>query len=71
MLRDKTFNIAKNRKHNRRQRGVASMVYKFFDKKKKVLQLLMHFKTFQDNLIAYQTKYGLIKVFTIHQWNNG
>ena len=67
MLPDKAFNIAKNRKHNGRQRGLASMVYSFFDKKKKVLQLLMHFKTFQENLIAYQTKYGLIKVFTIHQ----
>ena len=30
ILRDKAFNIAKNPKY---QRGVASMVYKFFDKK--------------------------------------
>ena len=33
VLRDKTFNIAKNPKHDGYQRGLASMVYKFFDKK--------------------------------------
>ena len=33
VLRDKAFNIAKNPKYDRYQRGVASMVYKFFDKK--------------------------------------
>ena len=29
----KAFNIAKDPKHDRYQRGLASMVYKFFDKK--------------------------------------
>ena len=33
MLRDKAFNIAKNPKYDRYQRALASMVYKFFDKK--------------------------------------
>ena len=33
ILRDKAFNIAKNPKYNGYQRGLASMVYKFFDKK--------------------------------------
>ena len=33
ILRDKTFNIAKNPKYDGYQRGHASMVYKFFDKK--------------------------------------
>ena len=33
VLRDKAFNIAKNPKHDGYQRGLASMVYKFFDKK--------------------------------------
>ena len=33
ILRDKAFNIAKNPKHDGYQRGLASMVYKFFDKK--------------------------------------
>ena len=32
-LRDKAFNIAKNPKYDGSQRGLASMVYKFFDKK--------------------------------------
>ena len=34
-LRDKAFNIAKNPKHDGYQRGLASMIYKFFDKKSK------------------------------------
>ena len=33
VLRDKTFNIAKNPKYNGYQIGIAFMVYKFFDKK--------------------------------------
>ena len=32
VLRDKTFNIDKNPKHYGYQRGLASMVYRFFDK---------------------------------------
>ena len=32
-LRDKAFNIAKNPKYDGYWRGLASMVYKFFDKK--------------------------------------
>ena len=35
VLRDKAFNIAKNPKYDGHQRGIASMVYKFFDKKSK------------------------------------
>ena len=33
VLRDKTFNIAKNPKYDGYQRGLASVAYKFFDKK--------------------------------------
>ena len=33
ILRDKAFNIAKNPKYDGYQRGHASVVYKFFDKK--------------------------------------
>ena len=33
VLRDKAFNIAKYPKYNRYQRGLASMVYNFFEKK--------------------------------------
>ena len=35
ILRDKAFNIAKNPKYDGYQRGLASMVYKCFDKKSK------------------------------------
>ena len=35
VLRDKAFNIAKNRKYDGYQRGLASMFYQFFDKKSK------------------------------------
>ena len=33
LLRDKAFNIAKPPKYDGYQRGLASMIYKFFDKK--------------------------------------
>ena len=33
ILRDKAFNIAKNPKYEGYQRGIASMIYNFFDKK--------------------------------------
>ena len=33
VLRDKAYNIASNPKYDSYQRGLASMVYKFFDKK--------------------------------------
>ena len=36
-LRDKAFNIAKNPKYDGYQRGLASMVYNFFDKKSSLL----------------------------------
>ena len=32
-LRDKAFDIAKNPKYDKYQRGMTSIVYKFFDKK--------------------------------------
>ena len=35
VLRDKAFNIARNPKYDGYQRGLASMVYKFFDKNSK------------------------------------
>ena len=35
ILRDKAFNIAKNPKYDGYQRGLASTVYKFFDKRSK------------------------------------
>ena len=34
-MRDKAFNVAKNPNNDGYQRGLASMIYKFFDKKSK------------------------------------
>ena len=38
VLRDKAFNIAKNSKYDGYQRGLASMVYNFFHKKKLLVE---------------------------------
>ena len=40
ILRDKAFDIAKNPKYDGYQKGLASMIYKFFDKKSKVVVVL-------------------------------
>ena len=45
VLRDKAFNIAKDRKCDGYQRGLASMVYKYFDKK----TLCSGFKSMPEN----------------------
>ena len=37
VLKEKAFKIASNPKYDRYQRGLASMVYKFFDKKSALL----------------------------------
>ena len=42
VLRDKAFNIAKNPRYDGYQRGIASMVYNFFDKKSKGSGVNMH-----------------------------
>ena len=41
VLGDKAFNIAKNPKYHGYQRGISSMVYKFFDKKKRSAKLAL------------------------------
>ena len=40
VLRDQAFNIASGQKYDGYQRGLASMVYKFFDKKSLELVVL-------------------------------
>ena len=42
ILRDKAFNIARNPKYDGYQRGFASMVYKYFDKKSTGSVVNMH-----------------------------
>ena len=41
VLRDKAFKIASDPKYDGYQRGLASMVYRFFDKSRKEVVLLM------------------------------
>ena len=43
VLRDKAFNIAKNPKYDGYQRGLGSLVYKFFDKKSKGVNIPLEF----------------------------
>ena len=57
VLRDKTFNIAKNLTYDGYQKSVASLVYNFFDKKKPKLAVLLHL---QKNLLL-KTKLNKIK----------
>ena len=49
VLRDKAFNIAKNSKYDGYQRGVASMVYKFFDKNNKGIGVTLANKSIPQN----------------------
>ena len=44
ILRDKAFNIARNPIYDEYQRGLVSMVYKFFDKK--ILAVVLKMKLF-------------------------
>ena len=50
ILRDKAFNIAKNPKYDGYQRGLASMVYRFFDKELQTEQLKMQ-KNYTNKLL--------------------
>ena len=49
ILRDKAFNIAKNPKYDGYQRGLASMVYKFFDKMTKGSRVTLANKSIPQN----------------------
>ena len=49
VLRDKAFNIAKNLKYDEYQRGLASMVSKFFDKKTKGSSVTLANKSIPQN----------------------
>ena len=49
VLRDKAFNIAKNPKYDGYERGLASMLYKFFDKKTKGRGVTLANKSIRQN----------------------
>ena len=55
VLRDKAFNIDKNPKYDGYQRGFASMVYKFFDKKSKGIGVNIPLE-FNEQLVEEQQK---------------
>ena len=50
VLRDKAFNIAKNPKYDGYQRGLASMVYKFFDKKSRGSGIAVNHDNNKENI---------------------
>ena len=57
VLRDKAFKIASDPKYNGYQRGLASMIYKFFDKKSSRVVLLMNQNiSWQMNFISLLLK---------------
>ena len=56
---NKTFNITKNPEYDGYQKGIASMVYKFFDKKPEVAVLIMKLNKINNWLKNYT--YQLLK----------
>ena len=63
-LRDKAFNIAKNLKYDGYQRGLASMIYNFFDKNTKGGGLSYTIKsTLQDKKLAEKLHKPIIRKF--------
>ena len=61
VLRDKAFNFAKNKKYDGYQTGLASMVYKFFDKKSKDGGVNNEIK--QNEQLAEELHKPIIKTF--------
>ena len=57
VLRDKAFNIAKNPKCDEFERGLASMVYKFFDKNSKIYGII------QNQQLAEEMQKSIIRNF--------
>ena len=60
VLRDKAFNIAKDPKYDGYQRGLGSMVYKFFDKKSKSSGIK---STLQNKQLAEELHKPIIRKF--------
>ena len=63
VLRNKTFNIAKNTKHDGNQRGLAFMVYKLFDKTSAGSGVNMHANksAFNNEKLAEELHKSIIK----------
>ena len=64
VLRDNAYNIAKNPKYDGYQRGLASMVYKFFDEKTKGSGVTLANKSIpQNELLAEEVHKPIIRKF--------
>ena len=61
ILRDKTFDIAKNPKYDGYQRGLATMVCKFFDKKS--LSSNVNMQAMSDEQLAEELHKPIIRKF--------
>ena len=61
VLRDKAFNTTKNPKYEGYQRGLASMVYKFFDKKSSAGSGIANKKTKQNIQLAEELHKSIIR----------
>ena len=61
VLRDKAFYIAKNPKYDGYQRGLASLVYKHFDKKKSAGGAIKQNETKQNEQLAEELPKSIIK----------
>ena len=61
VLRDIAFHIAKNPKYDGYQRGLASMVYKFFDKKSSAGNGIANKKTKQNIQLAEELHKSIIR----------
>ena len=70
VLRDKAFNIAKSPKYDRYQKGLASMVYKFFDKKSagSGVATLANKSDFNNDQLAEELHEPIIKKFKKEQF---
>ena len=70
ILRDKAFDIAKNRKYDRYQRGLALMVYKFFIKKLQVVPLCLQINLLLKMKIcqSYLKNYRKLKKGKVHSF---
>ena len=62
-MRDKAFNIAKNPKYDGYQRGMASMVYKCFDRKSSLGSGVANNKFKQNLQLAKELHKPIIKNF--------
>ena len=56
LVRDKAFKIASDKKYDGYQRGLASMVYKFLDKKSQGFLIIMKIYNYQMNFISQLLK---------------